>query len=391
MKLPIHIGIVVGESSGDYLGSVLIAELRKHFPQARFSGMGGELMRQQGFELLYDCQSIAVMGFIEPLKRIMSILRIRRGLQRHFQQTKPQVFIGIDAPDFNIGLELKLRRRGIKVVHYISPQIWAWRKWRIHKIAKAVDLMLTHFDFETEIYRQHGVPVACIGHPLLDEIPLDNDKIKARKRLNIEEKIALVAILAGSRQQEIEVMLPIYLQTAQVLQRQSADKRIHVEFIIPAVDAQRQRQIESIIATAECARGLVIHYAVGQARLAMEAADVGIVTSGTVTLEAILLKLPIVVAYIARPSWLYPIMKYLVKVKFISLPNLMANKSLVPEFIQERVNPEVMSQQLLDWLQSPTKRQVLQYDFRQLHERLRMSTKEKLANKVVEVINLTNV
>lgn len=379
--MTIHIGIVVGEPSGDVLGSLLIEALKQHFPEAHFSGMGGDKMLLQGFEQIYSPDPIAVMGLADPLKRLPSILSLRRNLLQYFLKVQPDVVISIDSPDFNLGLQLKLRQNGIKTVHYVSPSVWAWRKGRIKKIAKAVDLMLTLFPFETSLYEQEAVPVACVGHPLADTLPLEPDRQRARQRLEIDKEVALIAILAGSRQSEINHLLPIFLRVAVALQADNPD----LEFIIPAVDYRRQIQIEGIIQTGEFDTKLTIHYSMGNSIEAMTAANLGLLTSGTVTLEAMLLKLPMVVAYYVAP-WQYYLLKPFIKTRFFALPNLLANELLVPEWLQKQIKEETIKAQLHEWLHSTHRCQQLKDRFLELHKTLRTSSQATASSKIAELI-----
>ena len=380
-----HIGIVVGEASGDILGAALIKALRKLFPTVEFSGMGGQKMAEQSFHSLFDSDRIAVMGFIEPLKRLGDILHIRKQLFLHFTHIKPDVVIGIDAPDFNLGLELKLRRQGIKTVHYVSPSVWAWRKKRIKKISKAVDLMLTLFPFETAIYKENNIPVAFIGHPLADQLPLRVDQQMARSDLNLNKDAPVVAILPGSRQGEIELLLPVFLESASLIKQAIAN----VEFVIPAINPSRQQLIEEIVQKHPSAKSLVIHYAQGQSRTALMSADTAMLTSGTVTLEAMLLKAPMVVAYKAKPL-VHAILSRLIKVRFFSLPNLIAGKELVPELLQDQVKPSTISSYIISWLEDPHQCSSIKADFLALHQQLQVDAAAMGAEKIAELIDFKN-
>ncbi len=235
----IHIGIVVGEASGDILGAALMVELRKHFPTAEFSGIGGARMLAQGFHSYFPQDRLAVMGLIEPLKRLPELLRIRKFLREHFIANPPAVFIGIDSPDFTISLEGSLKEQGIKTVHYVSPSVWAWRQKRIVKIARSVDLMLTLLPFEAQFYREHHVPVEFVGHHLADEIPFEVDKIGARKILGLPEEGRIVALLPGSREGEVERMGDVFMRAAVFCLEQDPSLR----FIIPAASSDRYRQL----------------------------------------------------------------------------------------------------------------------------------------------------
>ena len=374
---PIHIGVVVGEASGDILGSGLMSEILKRYPNATFTGIGGPLMLEQGFKTLYPMERLSVMGLFEVLGRIFELIGIRRALKRHFLASRPDVFIGIDAPDFNIGLELQLRREGIKTAHYVSPSVWAWRQKRVFKIARAVDLMLTLFPFEAKFYKQHRVSVRFVGHPLADLIPLSSDRLKARQNLNLDPNAPVVAILPGSRAGEISRIADSFLGAAEQIKSHSPG----VRFIIPCVNGDRKQQILEILKRYP---GLEVLLVDGQSREAMAAANVVLLASGTATLECMLMKRPMVVAYRLN-KFTYWIMQRLIKTPFVALPNLLAGKELVPELLQDNATVGNISKAVLERL--PEKAgQSLQSDFSLLHEALRKNASSQAAEAVLALV-----
>lgn len=372
------IGILAGEASGDLLGAKLIHALRERCPQLEIEGIGGPAMIGAGCHSLFDIERLAVMGFIEPLLRLPDLFKLRHDLFKHFSTQKPDVFIGIDAPDFNLGLELKLRRLGIPVVHYVSPSVWAWRQKRIHKIAKAVDLMLTLLPFEAKFYEQHQVPVRYVGHPLAEQIPLEPDKIAARRALCIDENATYVALLPGSRSQEIRYMAETFLEAAKVALKVRPDLR----FLTAHVNEQRYQEFY------ECFKrycpDLPLEFFTRRSQDVMAAADVVVVTSGTATLETMLYKKPMVIAY--RMSKLtYKLAKCLVKTPYVGLPNLLANELLVPELVQEAAQPETIAAHILDYLAHPEKVTKLKEKFTSLHQALRADNLDSIADAVLAV------
>jgi lipid-A-disaccharide synthase len=374
----ITIGMVAGEISGDILGAGLIQSIRKRYPNARFEGIGGPLMTDQGFNTHVPMERLSVMGLVEVLGRIFELIGIRRRLKRHFLQHRPDVFIGIDAPDFNLGLELALRKKGIKTGHYVSPSVWAWRQKRVFKIARAVDLMLTLFPFEAKFYKAHQVAVKFVGHPLADLIPIKIDKKLAREKLNVSQDSKIVALLPGSRGGEISYIGQSFLEAARWLHQHDAG----IKFLLPYVNEARKHQLETLIV--EHASDLPITLIDGQSRDVMAASDVVVLASGTATLEAMLLKRPMVVAYKVSPITHY-IMKRLLKAPFISLPNLLANKELVPELIQDQAKAELIGASVLDRLDEKKSKE-MQLEFESLHHELKRDASEQAADAIVALL-----
>lgn len=374
----IHIGIVVGEASGDILGAALMTELRKLYPNAEFSGIGGPRMLALGFHSYFPQDRLAVMGLIEPLKRLPELLRIRKFLREHFIANPPSVFIGIDSPDFTISLERSLKEHGIKTVHYVSPSVWAWRQKRVFKIAKSVDLMLTLLPFEAAFYEKYNVPVEFVGHHLADEIPLESDKFKARRELGIPEHARVVALLPGSRASEVERMGKLFMHAAVFCLEQDPE----LLFYIPAANSDRYRQLHHQLNDYV---DFPIQLFNGNSHRVMAAADVLLLASGTVALEALLLKKPMVVAYKMAPLT-FKILSWLVKTPFVSLPNLLANKLLVPELLQDNATPEKLSAAVMHYFENPEEASVLCDTFAEMHFNLRRDASVRAAAAIAKLI-----
>lgn len=373
------IGILAGEASGDLLGAKVISALRERCPELDVEGIGGQAMTAAGCKSLFDIERLSVMGLIEPLKRLPDLLKLRRDLYQHFTKHRPDIFIGIDAPDFNLGLEKKLRESGIPVVHYVSPSVWAWRQGRIHTIAKAVDKMLTLLPFEARFYEQHQVPVSYVGHPLADQIPLEIDVQASRRALQIEEDAQYVAILPGSRKQEIRYMAEPFLLAAYKLWKQNPSLR----FITSHINEQRYH--EFVACHHRLTPDLPMQVFTRRTSDVLAAADVVIVTSGTATLETMLYKKPMVIAY--RMSWLtHQLAKRLVKTPYVGLPNLLANELLVPELIQDEANPDKIAAGVMEYLESPEKVAHLKQKFTTIHQSLRQDAAVPLADAVLSVL-----
>lgn len=376
---PVTIGIVAGEASGDILGAGLIHALRQRYPNARFAGIGGEEMKAAGFHSLVPMERLSIMGLVEVLKHIRELVSIRRRVRDYFLTTPPAIVIGIDSPDFTIGLELQLREAGIRTAHYVSPSVWAWRRKRVFKIARAVDRMLTLFPFEARFYEEHNVPVTFVGHPLADAVPLEPDTQAARKSLGIEPDGPVLAILPGSRAGEIERLGELFLAAAHWLQSRRAD----LQLVIPCVNRARQKQVQAIV-DAQAVK-LPVTLVLGRSREVMAAADVVLLASGTATLEAMLLKKPMVVGYRLN-SFTYFLASHLVKVPHVALPNLLARKELVPERLQDDATPEALGQAVLEHLESKARVGELKQAFTELHEQLRRNANQRAAEALVPLI-----
>ncbi|MGL5420893.1 MAG: lipid-A-disaccharide synthase [Plesiomonas shigelloides] len=374
---PLVIGIVAGETSGDILGAGLIRALRAQHPDARFVGIAGPRMQAEGCESWFDMEELAVMGLVEVLKHLPRLLTIRRTLVQNFTRLKPDVFIGIDAPDFNIGLELKLKQHGIKTVHYVSPSVWAWRQNRVFKIAKATDLVLAFLPFEKAFYDRFNVPCRFVGHTMADSMQLEADKAGARRTLGLSEDASVLAVLPGSRAGEVAMLAEPFLQTAQRLQQQ----RPELQILGPMVNARRREQFLAL--KAEIAPDLRITLLDGQARDAMTAADATLLASGTAALECMLAKSPMVVAYRVKPLT-YWLAKKLVKTEFVSLPNLLAGKKIVPELIQEDCTVERLTAKLSMLLSQDNR--CLKRMFTELHQKIRCDADQQAAAAVLDLI-----
>ena len=318
--------IVAGEASGDTLGADLIKALRKRYPEAQFEGIGGPKMQAQGFVSLFPMDRLAVMGLIDPLKRLPELLSIRRAICRRYKDNPPRVFIGIDAPDFNLTIEQKLRRQGVKTVHYVSPSVWAWRQGRIKKIKDSVDLMLTLFPFEADFYHRHAVPVCFVGHPLAKQFSDQALSPEAKSAIGLVDQRPSLCIMPGSRAGEVELLAKLFLDAAAVASRQMNQK---LQLVIPAANEARYQQLEKIIAT----RDEDIILLRQQSDIAMGAADVVLLASGTTALEAMLLKKPMVVGY-KLGNLTYRLVRPFINSPFVAIPNLLAGEMLVPELLQ---------------------------------------------------------
>ncbi|MDO3382252.1 lipid-A-disaccharide synthase [Gilvimarinus algae] len=378
MSQVIRIGIVAGEASGDILGAGLIRALKKRYDHIEFSGIGGPLMLAEGFHSFFPQDRLAVMGLIEPLKRLPELLRIRRFLTEHFSEQQPDVFIGIDSPDFNLTLEEKLKKAGVKTAHYVSPSIWAWRQGRIKKIKRAVGVMLNILPFETALYESHQVAAIFVGHPLADEIPLEVDKLAARQALELETQAPTVAIMPGSRHSEVERLGPVFFAAA----RRMLAQRPGLKFVVPAASGQRYQQIHQQLGAFS---DLPVRLISGRSQDVMAAADVVLLASGTTALEAMLLKKPMVVSY--KMAWLsFQIMKAMALVRFVSLPNLLKDELIVPELLQGDATEQGISDAVLEFFAKPAKAEALKTVFLELHEQLRCGANERAADGLVALM-----
>ena len=378
-----RIAIVVGETSGDMLGIGLMKALKKQYPDATFEGIGGPLMEAEGFKSFVPMERLAVMGLVEILGRLFELLKVRKKLVKYWQQNPPDVFIGIDAPEFNTQLEYKLKTSGIKTVHYVSPSVWAWRSKRIHKIKKSVDLMLTLFPFEAKFYQEHDVPVSFVGHNLADSIPFENQADDARQVFNIEPNEKVVCLMPGSRGSEVEKLCPVFLQTAERIAQHNPD----VRFILPAANHVRKQQIEQFIE--EMKPAAKIEVIDGHSKTCMQAADVILLASGTATLEGMLLKKPMIVSYIVS-SITAMIMRRLLKQDFISLPNLLAGREVVPEILQEHATAENLAKAVNERLEDEDLIHQLQETFLFIHKQLKRGANEQAALAIVNLLEPTS-
>ena len=377
-----RIALVAGEASGDQLGAGLIAELRLRFPDAEFAGIGGPGMRAAGLDAWHDSQELAVMGLAEVLAHLPRLLRLRRRLRKRLLAWKPDVFIGIDAPDFNLGVEKWLKRRGIRTVHYVSPSVWAWREERAAKIGDSADRVLCLFPMEPPIYAKHAVDARFVGHPLADAIPLEPDRQAARDALAIVGHAPVLALLPGSRLGEIAKMLPVFLDAAALIMQSIPTLQI----LLPAANAQCDAAIrEQLQARPElAARVRVLD---GHAQRAMIASDVVLLASGTAALEGMLCKRPMVVGHRISPTTYRIVTRLgLLKSRYVSLPNVLADAPLIPELLQHDCVPEKLAAACLRWFGQPQTVEALLPQFTELHKQLRCDASARAADAVAELI-----
>lgn len=377
-----RIALVAGEASGDQLGVGLIAELRLRFPDAEFAGIGGPGMHAAGLDAWHDSQELAVMGLTEVLAHLPRLLRLRSRLRKRMLAWKPDVFIGIDAPDFNLGVEKWLKRRGIRTVHYVSPSVWAWREERAAKIGDSADRVLCLFPMEPPIYAKHAVDARFVGHPLADAIPLEPDRQAARDALAMTGHAPVLALLPGSRLGEIAKMLPVFLDAAALI----AQSIPALQILLPAANAQCDAAIrEQLRALPEL--GARVRVLDGNAQRAMIASDVVLLASGTAALEGMLCKRPMVVGHRISPMT-YRIVTRLgmLKSRYVSLPNVLADAPLIPELLQHDCIPEKLAAACLRWFGQPQTVEALLPQFIELHRQLRCDASARAADAVAELI-----
>ena len=373
--------IVAGEMSGDLLGASLMRALKARHPQVQFRGIGGPGMIAEGIDSRFPLETLSVMGLVEVLKHLPKLFRVRRTLREDALEWQPDVMIGIDAPDFNLGLERQLREAGLTTVHYVSPTVWAWRQGRVKRIARAVDAMLSFLPFEAAFYEQHRLPVAFVGHPLADELPLVNDRAGARAALGLPPKGPVLALLPGSRSNEVRFLGETFLEAAERLCRERP--ALHV--VIPAATPLRRAQLETLLEPRQLLAERVTLLD-GKARQAMVASDAVLLASGTATLEAMLCHRSMLVAYRLAPltHWLA---SYLVKTQWISLPNLIAQESLVPELIQDAATPAAMVEHLGTLLDDAEARAVLEQRFATIHAGLQRNASARAVEAIEAVVS----
>lgn len=374
MSRPLTIAMVAGEASGDILGSGLMAAIKRQHPDARFIGVGGPRMEAEGMQSSFPMERLSVMGLVEVLGRLFELLGRRRKLAEELIASPPDVFIGIDAPDFNLGLERRLRQAGIRTVHYCSPSVWAWRQKRVLKIRESCDLMLTLFPFEARFYEEHQVPVRFVGHPLANTIPLAVERAAARRELGLPEQGRVVALMPGSRGGEVQRLGEVFLDAAALLLARDPS----IRFVLPCANARRREQIETMLAGRELPLSLLD----GQSHQALAACDAVLIASGTATLEALLYRRPMVAAYkVAALSAL--ILRRLLKSPYLTLPNMLAGRMLVPEILQEACSAERLVDELWPLLQDGTQQTE---PFEAIHHSLRQDASEQAADAVLQLI-----
>ena len=378
--MSLRIAVVAGEVSGDLLGGALLQALKAQIPDCEFEGIAGPQMQAQGCQSLYPLERLSVMGILAILQRLPELLVARKRLIKYWISNKPDLFIGIDAPEFNIGLELQLRSAGVLTAHFVSPSVWAWRPKRIFKIKRAVDLMLALFPFELPIYREHNVSAVHVGHPLADQIPMEIDQAGARKALGIDHDARVLAVLPGSRGSELQHLSPAFIGAMQLLWARDPA----LQFILPCANQRRRRQFEQALQKYGACQNL--HLIDGQSHTAMAAADAVLLASGTATLEAMLFKKPMVVAYKigAFSAWLF---RRMLQIKNVSLPNLLAQRELVPELIQEAVTAQNLAETVWQQLHLPASdKAALQQEFIRLHSSLRCNAAQRAADAIVALL-----
>ena len=377
----IRVALVAGEASGDLLGAHLLAALKERIPHLEAFGIGGPRMQSIGMQSWYPMEWFAVRGYVEVIRSLPKLLRVRRELKRRLLADPPDLFIGIDAPDFNLDLEIALRAGGITTVQYVSPSIWGWRGERIHKIKRAVSKILALFPFEPAIYQRAGVPVAYVGHPLADEFPEYPDRDAAREQMRISPKQTVVAVLPGSRQSEVREMGGLFIATARLV----AEQIPNVHFLVPLVSRETRDIFEDALYRQQ-AQALPITILFGHAHMAMTAADAVLVASGTATLEAALLKRPMVISY-KMPRLSAWIMRRKAHLPYAGLPNILAGEFVVPELLQEDATAENLAQALCNQLQDKEVRKRLENRFLEIHRSLRQDTARLAVEAILPLLN----
>ncbi|WP_028670161.1 lipid-A-disaccharide synthase [Saccharospirillum impatiens] len=382
MSRRLRVAVLAGEASGDILGAGLMRALRARYPDVEFGGIGGERMVAQGLDSRVSMERLSVMGLTEVLGRLRELFRIRAAYRDWCIHWQPDVFVGIDAPDFNLGLERQLRDAGIKTVHYVSPSVWAWRQGRIKKIRRSVDHMLTLLPFEADFYRQHQVPVTFVGHTLADQLPMEPDRSAARDRLGVPQQGLCLAILPGSRGSEVGRLAPLFLQAATLAQETLGPLNV----LIPAANEFRREQIEA--AVRQHGNGLHIQLYAGQSTDVMVASDGVLLASGTAALEAMLLKRPMVVSY-RLTALTFRIMRAMATTRWVSLPNILTQSDWVPERLQDDATPGRLATDLIRVLTDSNYRDQFEQRSRFLHRQLARGADEQAAQAVLAVAGVT--
>ncbi len=377
----VRIAMVAGEASGDLLGGHLIAALKQQLPDAVFYGIGGPRMQSQGMECWWPMGKLSVMGYWDALKHYREIAGIRRQLKKRLLDLRPDIFIGIDAPDFNLGLETALKSAGVPTIHYVSPSIWAWRGGRIHKIGRAVRRVLALFPMEPPLYEKAGIPVTYVGHPMADSIPLETSRHAVREKLALPRDYPIIALLPGSRRGELETMGELFVQTAKLIRERFLPEAV---FVVPLATRETRLQFEAAIYRQQAA-DIPFRLLFGHAQDAVGAADVALIASGTATLEAALIKRPMVITYkIAKFS--YWLMKRMAYLPYVGLPNVLCGRFVVPELLQHEATPENLAEALVKLYEDKEGAKAIEAAFTDLHLQLRQNTAEKAARAVVECL-----
>lgn len=372
-----RIAMVAGEASSDQLAAHLITALKQHLPDAQFYGIGGPKMQREGFDSLWPAEMLAVRGYAEVLRHYRAITRMRRQLLRRLLKDRPDVFIGVDGSDFNLWLEKRLKHAGIPTIHFVSPSIWAWRRSRMHKIVQAVSHILALYPFEPELYRGTAVKCSYVGHPLADVIPLEIDQRMARERLGVPQDQPVIALLPGSRQSELHFMAETFVETAKLL----LERYPKLQFLVPLVSRETRLQFETALWKLK-ADELPFTLMFGHAAEAVAASDAVLVASGTATLETALVGRPMVIAYKMSP-WSWRLMRGMRYLPWVGLPNILAGRYVVPEFLQDEATPENLAQALGNLLVDRQARAAIARVFDGIHRLLRQNTAQKAADAVL--------
>jgi lipid-A-disaccharide synthase len=376
----LRIAMVAGEASGDALGAHLIEALHGALPEARFFGVGGPKMQAAGFDVWHPSEDLAVRGYVEVVRQLPRILQIRRDLKSRLRADPPDLFIGIDAPDFNLGLEEQLRAAGIQTVQYVMPQVWAWRPHRIHQLKRAANRVLALFPFELPMLEQAGIPASFVGHLLADQLPLTPNREAAREQFRLPATQTVVAMLPGSRQSELDYMSDLFVRSAKLIARQLPN----VHFLVPLQSRPTRRRFEDAVYRNE-AQDLPITILFGHAHLAMTAADGVLLASGTATLEAALLKRTMVVTYRLSPATYRAVLRRH-SLPYVALPNILAGRFVVPELLQDDATPENLAQALLNQIGDKVVRERQERIFLEMHHALRQDTGARLVEALLPML-----
>ena len=372
--IPIKIALVVGEQSGDELGGPLIDSIRKQFPKAEFIGLGGNSMEKRGLVSFFDIKEIAVMGIVEPLLRLRKILNLRKSFKKFLIDQKPDLYIGIDSPDFNLPIAKYLKKQlGIKTIQYVSPSVWAWRKGRIKTMESSVDRVFTLFPFESEVYADSSIEVSYIGHPLSYKFPIEAEETSFEDRTLLENNNKVIALLPGSRNSEISLLGNEMLKAAKLIKNDLPEAR----FLMPLSSPDHKALLEQNQDTG------IVEFSYGDSQEVLKIADLAIITSGTATLEALLLQTPCVTVY--KTGWLsFKIIKPLLNIKYFSLPNLLANKQLLPELLQDEVTPENMHTTFMSLFGHDRDKYLI--EFKKIHISLMAGGSDLAAKQIKEML-----
>lgn len=374
----LRLGLVAGEASGDLLGGMLLRGLKSRWPSLQAGGVGGPCMVEQGFDAWWSHERLSVFGYVDALARLPELLRLRRSLGDRLLRERPAAFIGVDAPDFNFGLETRLRAAGMRTLHFVCPSIWAWRAERVHRLARAADHVLCLFPFEPSLLQRHGIAATYVGHPLADAIPPEPPRAASRAALGFGVDETVVALLPGSRRSEIDHIAPRIAGAAALMRHQ----RPALRFVLPAAPGLRAR-VQSVLA--EHARGVPIEQLDGRSHEALAACDVALVASGTATLEAALFKRPMVITY--HMAWLnWQRLRRLRTLPWVGLPNILARDFVVPELIQDAATPAALAREALAWLDDAPRRAALRRRFDELHLELRQDMARKATDAIAQVL-----